>query len=93
LPHSVRVNNEDTVCELSQSNECPKSDVIFLAEHGPAQEPTHWTVGCRTCKHITIIWSPKYVALAKQGKLDREMNRLMDPRFQGMTPNYWGAKK
>lgn len=84
MAHSVLVNGQDVICELAQVNQCPKSDVRLLAEHGPPQEATHWSIGCRTCKHITLVWNPKIVKLAKEGRLDREMGRLMDPRFQGL---------
>jgi hypothetical protein len=84
MPHSVKgKNGEDVSCEL-YPRQCPKSDVRLMAEHGPPQYPIYWSFGCRTCKHITLVWNPAFVAAAKRKEVDREMGRLMDPRFQGM---------
>jgi hypothetical protein len=86
MPHSI-VNNKtgrEIICEQWLSNLCPKSDIRLMAEHGTPQKAIYWSFGCRTCKHITLDWNPAYVEAAKRQELDREIGRLINPRFKGI---------
>lgn len=73
-------------CENWERNECPKSDVKLLAEHGPPQMTYYTSFVCRTCKMMFIKWENGMLEAAKKQQLDKTLGNLVNPnRFKG-----WG---
>ena len=73
------------VCENYQRNQCPKSDVRLMAEHGTTQYLWYTSFFCRTCRLLFMVWNPRVIEAAKQQRLDRTIGSLMGDRFKGLA--------
>jgi hypothetical protein len=74
------------ICESHERGQCPKSDVILLAEHGTPQATWYTTFKCKTCKTLFVKYNPAIVDRAKRGLPIGSMgDSLANPRFQGLN--------
>jgi hypothetical protein len=75
------------LCESFERGQCPKSDVVLLAEHGTPQKTWYTSFKCRSCKTLFVKYDPEIVARAKRGLLNRSSmgDSLANPRFQGLN--------
>ena len=72
-------------CPNYLAGRCPQSDVVLMAEHGPAQATWYTSFRCRTDNYLFFEWNPAVVEKAKRGELDREIGNLINPRFRGIV--------